>query len=281
MKFKSYILPGIFFLVIFVGVMMIAMVAGLWNPAGIGEAEGEIKEGEEVVGQTEVFPELPELHGYVNFLVYLQDNKIPIDCVAQKLALKEKELDKPVRDIASQLGIETYQLPLIYEECVKARGQKKDKEKPEINLLELKGYMNFLDYLELNNIPSDCIAEKLGIPLPDLNNEAKTVASKIGKTTEDLLPVIYECVGAEPKEQKLPDITKPSENAIFELPFLAGTDNLLSYLKSNNIDADCIANKLKVGKEVLNKAAKDIAKELKLSHVEAIRGFIKDCQQGT
>ncbi len=276
MKIKPYVLPGIFFLAAFLVMMLIGMATGFWNPAGIGVSETEHK-GEEEKGQT---VELPELHGYVNFIVYLRDNKIPVDCVAQKLGLKESALDKPARDVASDLGIETFQLPLIYKDCIGAKGGKKGEEKPKANLPELKGYMNLLEYLDVNNILPDCVAEKLGIPLPDLNNEAKAVAEKIGKAPEDLLPFIAECIGAKPKDQELPDLKNPSETSIVEPPFLAGYDNLLSYLEINKVQIECVAKKLKVDRDALNKTAKEVAENLKLGHVEAIRAIIKECTEG-
>jgi|GEM_PF-758420 len=305
MKIRPYVMVGILFVVLIIGTVLVAMSIGKWNPAGLGETHTE---GEEDGIQIEVTGELPELHGYMNFKEYLSENKIPLDCVALKLGIPESEFDKETRAIAEGVGLETYQITEKIKDCFPNKSAENHEEKvieeskPEMNLPVIDGMTNFLGWLEENNISLDCTASKLGIPLADLNAEARTIAEKLGKTPHDLPELIKDCIGKPPLDQKpSPDSIKSEtdtqtkgldetennpalersekNNAVSVLPFLKGTDNVALYCKTNGIPLDCVAKKLGLLEAELDNIGKDIAAKLGADvHVEIIREAIESCR---
>lgn len=271
MKLRPYALAGFLFLGVFLLAIVVGMAIGKWNPAGIGET------GTEELGEEhEETTTLPELHGYMNLLEYLKENGISPECVAQKLGVAESELNIEARTIAEKLGLETYQLPEKYKDCLPAQekdGEEKDEGR---GIPEFKGYMNFLDWLENNGYSTDCVASKLGIPMMQLDAEGKQIADMLKVTPEDLPKMVQDCRGLPPKDQQ----PAPGDNGSQpsgQLPFLKGTDNVLEYCRTNAIPVDCVARKLKIKEIDLNKTGLDIAAQVGFTHVEEIRKIIEEC----
>lgn len=273
MKLRPYALASLLFLGVFLLAIVVGMAIGKWNPAGIGET-GTEELGEEH-GETTT---LPELHGYMNLLEYLKENGISPECVAQKLGIAESDLNAEARTVAEKFGLETYQLPEKYTDCLSAK-EKDEVEKDEGQMVpEFKGYMNFLDWLENNGYSTDCVASKLGIPMMQLDAEGKQVADMLKVMPEDLPKMVQDCKGLPPKDQQpAPDDGNGSQPSVGQLPFLKGTDNVLEYCRTNAVPVDCVAGKLKIKEADLNKTGLDIATQVGFAHVEEIRKIIGEC----
>ncbi|HOU07766.1 MAG TPA: hypothetical protein PLX04_08360 [Caldisericia bacterium] len=250
MKLRPYALAGFLFLGVFLLAIVVGMAIGKWNPAGIGET------GTEELGEEhEETTTLPELHGYMNLLEYLKENGISPECVAQKLGVAESELNIEARTIAEKLGLETYQLPEKYKDCLPAQekdGEEKDEGR---GIPEFKGYMNFLDWLENNGYSTDCVASKLGIPMMQLDAEGKQIADMLKVTPEDLPKMVQDCRGLPPKDQQ----PAPGDNGSQpsgQLPSIGNASNMPGYYKSNGI-----VDQLKTNKSNTQKAIDDLKKK--------------------
>lgn len=302
MKIKQSLIVGILFLAVFLGAMLFAMAIGKWNPAGIGVEHSEVEEheGEE--------SRLPELHGEMNLLEWCAFNKIPADCVAGKLGLTTEQLNQPARDIASSIGRQTYELVVMFEDCLKMGGKPDYEEKTEkAEITELHGYMNFKEWLIKSGIPLECASEKLGIPVAEFDGEARNILEPKGFEPPAMADVLKDCIGksqdskaedkkesaAEPKREEKTDATEPakeehsekaegneSEEAktTEEPAFLKGTDNVLEYLKANKINIECVTRTLGLPENDLNKTAREVAALVGQEHVEYIREVIAKCK---
>lgn len=303
MKIKQSLVVGILFLAVFVGAMLFAMTIGKWNPAGIGvtHSEGEEHEGEE--------SKLPELHGEMNLQEWCAFNKIPADCVAGKLGLTVEQLNQPARDIASSIGRQTYELVVMFEDCLK-QGSKPDyEEKTEASteITELHGYMNFREWLIKSGISLECASQKLGIPVSEFDGEARGVLEPKGFEPPTMGEVLKDCIGktqdsiteekkesaTEPKREEKTDVIEPTkeehseqtgENEPVETKttqepaFLKGTDNVLEYLKANKINMECVTRTLGLAENDLNRTAREVAALVGQEHVEYIREVIAKCK---
>jgi hypothetical protein len=288
MKIKQSLMVGILFLVVFVGAMLFAMAIGKWNPAGIGEThhEGEEHEGEE--------SKLPELHGEMNLQEWCAVNKIPADCVADKLGLTVEQLNQPARDIASSIGRQTYELVVMFEECFKMGSKPDYEEKTEkAEITELHGYMNFKEWLIKSGISLECTSEKLGIPVSEFDSEARGVLEPKGFEPPTMADVLKDCIGKteevkheeksnEAEKTKEEHSEKPQENepveTMQESAFLKGSDNVLEYLKTNKINIECVARTLGLTENDLDKTAKEVAALVGQEHIDYIREVIANCK---
>ncbi len=302
MKIKQSIIVGILFLAVFVSAMLFAMAIGKWNPAGIGvtHSEGGEHEGEE--------SKLPELHGEMNLQEWCAVNKIPADCVAGKLGLTVEQLNQPARDIASSIGRQTYELVVMFEDCLKMGGKPDYEEKTETStgITELHGYMNFKEWLIKSGISLECASQKLGIPASEFDAEARGILEPKGFEPPTMSEVLKDCIGkiqepakteekndvaTEPKHEEKTDATEPAKEehsertgenepveTMQEPAFLKGSDNVLEYLKTNKINIECVSRTLGLSENDLNKTAKEVAALVGQEHVEYIREVIAKCK---
>lgn len=291
------------FLAVFVGAMLFAMAIGKWNPAGIGvtHSEGEEHEGEE--------SKLPELHGEMNLQEWCAFNKIPADCVAGKLGLTVEQLNQPARDIASSIGRQTYELVVMFEDCLKMGSKPDYEEKTEASteISELHGYMNFREWLIKSGISLECASQKLGIPVSEFDSEARSILEPKGFEPPTMTETLKDCIGrsqdslaeerkdaaAEPKHEEKSnadekakeehseqtDENEPVETKTTQEPaFLKGTDNVLEYLRANRINIECVTRTLGLSENNLDKTAKEVAALVGQEHVEYIREVIAKCK---
>lgn len=303
MKIKQSLVVGILFLAMFVGAMLFAMAIGKWNPAGIGvtHSEGEEHEGEE--------SKLPELHGEMNLQEWCAFNKIPADCVAGKLGLTVEQLNQPARDIASSIGRQTYELVVMFEDCLKMGSKPDYEEKTEASteITELHGYMNFREWLIKSGISLECASQKLGIPVSEFDAEARGVLEPKGFEPPTMTEVLKDCIGktqdsiaeekkesaTEPKREEKTDVIEPTKEehsekveanesdeakTMQEPAFLKGTDNVLEYLKANKINIECVTRTLGLAENDLNRTAREVAALVGQEHVEYIREVIAKCK---
>lgn len=302
MKIKQSLVVGILFLAVFIGAILFAMAIGKWNPAGIGVTHSEGGEHESDESR------LPEIPGEMNLKDWCAFNKIPADCVAEKLGLKTEQLNKPAKDIASSIGRQTYELVVMFEDCLKQGGKPEYEEKTEkVEITELHGYMNFQEWLIKSGIPLECASEKLGIPVAEFDGEARNILEPKGFEPPEMGEVLKDCIGksndskaedkkesaTEPKHEEKTDANEPakeehSEKAegnesdkvktAQEPAFLKGTDNVLEYLKANKINIECVTRTLGLPENDLNKTAREVAALVGQEHVEYIREVIAKCK---
>lgn len=264
MKLKPYMVIGILFIVVFLGVTLIGHTIGFWNlpgqnpesehqeEAGVEHVEGENRE-EPATSSTET-----ELHGYMNLKDYLTQNGVNLECVAAKIGVTVEELNIEARELAHGKGFEMEEIQEFAKEC------KEQAKNPTSK----------------NNVAT--------LPKDASENETATTKNN-GKTTidgKDIAQIINDLEKIDNGtsdliKKKLEEARKngeaPLPGDMEALPFLSGTDNLKQYCTDNGINMDCLAQKLGIPVSEFDKTAKEVAAKLSTGHVEQIREFLPSC----
>ncbi len=251
MKVKNYVFVGIFFIAIFVAVALVGQAIGYWHlPGQVAESEhNEAESGEHETTETTT---AAELHGYMNLKEYLTANGYNLECAASKLGVTVDGLNIEAREIAHGMGVEPGDLTKMVEACKEGSG--------ELNNQEQK--------LASNTKPEESTQQITPIPGNDSGRQGEEPNDDKKET--------------DPKELlKLrdPDKEPPPPPPINEpvLQQLKGSDNLKEYCINNNINLECLAKKLGISEDDLDKTAKEIAEKLPTGHVEEIRLLLPGC----
>lgn len=260
MKVKNYAIIGIAFVVLFVGVVLIGHATGFWHlPGQVVESEhSEPGETHVEPGETHVEPvenktaEIAELHGYVNLKEWLSENHIDAECVAAKLGLKVEDLNVEARDIAHSKGMEPADIQKLAMECA-GQGQAPSMTEDKV----------------ANVTPQTQPEQTAKIPNDFVNRE--TVARDFPKDPESKAEEIRKAFkgGIE--------ITPPNGDQLPTIGFLQGTDNLQKYCIDNNVNMECLSEKIGVPVADFDNTAKEIASRLPGGHVEEIRKYLLGC----
>ena len=254
MKVKNYVIIGIAFVVLFVGVVMIGHFAGYWHlPGQVSESEhNESGENHNEPGETHVEPgenktvEIAELHGYMNLKDWLAENKIDAQCVADKLGLKVEDLNVEAREIAHGKGMEPADIQKLAMECG-GHGEAPSMTENKV----------------ANTTPQTQPEQTAKVPNDFVNRE--TVARDFPKDSESKAEEIRKAFkgGIE--------ITPPNPDQLPTIGFLQGSDNLQKYCIDNSVNMECLSEKIGVPVADFDNTAKEIASRLPGGHVEEIR----------
>ncbi len=250
MKVKNYVFIGIFFIALFVAVSLVGQAIGYWHLPGQA-AESEHNEGEAGEHETTETTTAAELHGGMNLKEYLTANGYNLECAASKLGVTVDGLNIEAREVAHGMGVEPGDLPKMVEGCKEGSGEVRQHE----------------EAIASNTKPEETTqqvtppAGNPGKQGEDPNDDKKITDPKellrLGKPGDELPP-------PQP-------ITEPV------LQQLKGSDNLREYCIINNINLECLAEKLGITVADLDKTAKEIAEKLPSGHVEEIRILLSTC----
>lgn len=157
----------------------------------------------------------------------------------------------------------------------------------------LEGSMNLHDFLEDYDVDISCVSGKLGIANSETKKDARDIKDKLGIDMSDIRAIIDECMGLEARpdphavetettetehESETDEVESVivDEGLVYVSDELVGSDNLMEFLKENNIPADCLAGKLGISEGELDSSAKDLKEKLVIDMTD-IRFAIDDC----
>ncbi len=333
MKIKPAVLVGVLFVALFVIVAYVFQAFGYWNPPGV---ESTYESDHDDHDETEVESEYVEL-GYISDLLegsmnlhdFLEDYDVDISCVSGKLGIANSEIKKDARDIKDKLGIDMSDIRAIIDECMglEARPDPHSVEtettetehEPETDEVEsvivdeglvyvsdeLVGSDNLMEFLKNNDIPADCLAEKLGIGEKELDQSAKDIKEELVIDMTDIRFAIDDCLGLPQREDPhtVTDETEVEESesidkaieeepkeededvglddsdthqAASDLPQLMGKDNIKSYCEENSIPVDCVASKLNLDVKALDMQGGKLSREIGMD-MSALRDLVSSC----
>lgn len=260
MKLKPYMIVGLLFIAVFLGVSLIGQAIGFWHlPGQATESEHKEEGSEHNEGEKSDESAAPaELHGYMNLKEFLTKNGVDLECVAAKLGVTVDELNIEAKEIAHGKGFEMEQIQEFAKEC------KGHTQAPSIDS-KVASTTN-------TEIKTE---DKEETPTKPKAFEGKTTAEIIDelekgqpRSAEEMKKIIEE---AREKGEQLPSPDEPS------LPFLKGSDKLDKYCTDNGINMDCLSEKLGIPVSEFSKTAKEVASKLSTGHVEQIRELLPGC----
>lgn len=147
---------------------------------------------------------------------------------------------------------------------------------------KILGSDNILIIANQYGIPEDCLAQKLGISVDQLDIRGRDLKDQLGVDMDYIREKMDECLGLthiSSHEEESTNSAEPVEEEVVvdePLPALEGSDNLLEYLTSVDAPPDCIAQFLGIGVDALDATAKDLKDSLGID-MDAIRDVIDNC----
>lgn len=264
MKLKPYMVIGILFIVVFLGVTLIGHAIGFWNlpgqnpesehqeEAGVEHVEGENRE-EPATSSTET-----ELHGYMNLKDYLTQNGVNLECVAAKIGVTVEELNIEARELSHSKGFEMEEIQEFAKEC------KEQAQNPTSK--------NNVATLPKDDNKEDAQSNSDNSKNAFDNKNVSEIIKDLSKVNQDTSDQIKKALEEARSKGEV-----PIPGDMEALPFLSGTDNLKQYCTDNGINMDCLAQKLGIPVSEFDKTAKEVAAKLSTGHVEQIREFLPTC----
>lgn len=260
MKLKPYMIIGILFIVVFIGISLIGQAIGFWHlPGQNPETEQSGTQHSEGENHEEPATVETELHGYMNLKEFLTKNGVDLECVASKLGVTVEELNIEAKEIAHGKGFEMEQIQEFAKEC-KSQTQAPIKDNNTASVTE-KTEPSSNKNTNSQEKPKTYEGKSTTQVIEDLEKGQP-------KSPEEMKKIIEE---AREKGEQLPPPDQPS------LPFLKGSDMLDKYCIDNNINMECLSKKLGIPVSEFSKTAKEVAAKLSTGHVEQIREVLPGC----
>lgn len=250
---------GILFIVIFIGGSLLGQALGFWHLPGQVEAD-HTEEGSSE-GETHQETAAPaELHGYMNLKEYLTKFGADLECFAAKIGVTVEELNIEAKELSHSKGFEMENFMEFAKEC---KGQ---AQTPTTNnVATIPNQDGTRDENESENTGNTSDKSLL-------NKDISEIIDKLDKVNGDTSDQIKKALEEARNKGEV-----PIPGDMEALPFLKGSDNLKQYCSDNNINMDCLAQKLGIPVSEFDNNAKDIAAKTTSGHVEEIRELLTSC----
>ncbi|MBP7732706.1 MAG: hypothetical protein KA140_02955 [Caldisericia bacterium] len=265
MKLKPYMVIGILFVVVFLGVTLIGHAIGFWNLPGQNPESEHTEEagGEKIEGENHEEPATSgtetELHGYMNLKEYLENYGTNLECVAAKIGVTVEELNIEARELSHSKNFEMEEIQEFAKEC------KEQAQTTNNNIASIPNQGEAKDEKGSENADGNSNNSLSNKDISEIINELGKVD---GNTSDKIKKALEEA-------RNKGEVPIPGD--LEALPYLKGSDNLKQYCSDNNINMDCLAQKLGIPVSEFDDNAKDVAAKTTSGHVEEIRELLTSC----